>query len=421
VPKAIIHQQGTLLVIKKIPVGQLRLDMHIHEFCGSWMEHPFWRSKFTLRTPAELDRVLASGVKEVWIDTSKGGDVEGGLSQEEVAMAVERELEFAASRPFEPDEMPTGEAALAKAAELYRRSVPQIASLFGEARLGKAIDAGRCEALVDEISDSVMRNPGALISIARLKRRDEYTYMHSVAVCALMVSLGQQLGLKGDELKQAGLAGMLHDLGKALMPLEVLNKPGKLTDAEFAVMKGHPERGHELLVEGGTAGHVALDVCLHHHEKIDGSGYPHGLTGENISLFSKMGAVCDVYDAVTSVRPYKDGWDPGEALRRMAQWTGHFDPAVFQAFVKAVGIYPVGSLVRLQSGKLAVVTAQNPHALLAPKVKAFFSTKSNLRIEPIEIDLAGAFCQDNVAGCESPADWPFKDLEQLWGGRAPGR
>lgn len=408
-------------MIKKISVAQLRPGMHIHEFCGSWMDHPFWRSKFTVRTEAEIQRVVGSGVKELWIDTDKGIDLEGGVSQEEVAHEVERELEFVASLPFELDMEDTSDATLARAAALYRRSVPQIAALFSQARLGKAVNAASCETLVDEILDSVLRNPGALINMARLKRRDEYTYMHSVAVCALMVSLGRQLGLQGDQLKKAGLAGMLHDMGKALIPLEVLNKPGKLTDAEFDVMKGHPQHGHDLLLEGGSAGAVALDVCLHHHEKVDGSGYPHGLAGDKISLFSKMGAVCDVYDAVTSIRPYKSGWDPGEALRRMAQWQGHFEPRVFQAFVKTVGIYPVGALVRLQSGKLAVVTAQNPQSLLTPKVKAFFSTQSKLRIEPQEIDLAGAGCQDKVAGCESPEAWAFKDLDQLWGGQQPGR
>jgi len=395
--------------------------MHVHEFCGSWMDHPFWRSKFTLKSDADFERIQAGGVTELWIDTGKGLDVEGpaatvqAITQEAVADEVERELEFVASMPMEFDALDSGDAAMAKAAALYRRSVPKIASMFGEARLGKAIDAGQCEELVDEISESVLRNPGALISVARLKRADEYTYMHSVAVCALMVSLGRQLGLQGDQLKKAGLAGMLHDLGKAVMPLEVLNKPGKLTDAEFDIMKGHPERGHEMLVEGGSAGAVVLDVCLHHHEKVDGSGYPHKLSGDQISLFAKMGAVCDVYDAITSVRPYKTGWDPGEALRRMTQWKGHFDPTVFQAFVKTVGIYPIGSLVRLHSGRLAVVTAQNPQSLLAPKVKVFFNTHVKKRIEPHEINLANRLTNDKVIGCESPEDWPFKDLDQLWG------
>lgn len=402
-------------MLKRISSDQLRTGMFLQELCGSWMEHPFWRTKFLVKDPSDIRKIHESGIREVWIDTARGADVEGGRSEAEVRDEVERELEFVASMPFELDEEDIGESAVAKAAALYRQSRGQVLNMFAEARLGKAVDADSCVELVDQISDSVMKNPGALISIARLKSRDEYTYMHSVAVCALMVSLARQLGLKGDQVRKAGLAGMLHDLGKALMPLEVLNKPGKLTDEEFDVMRKHPERGHELLLEGGTAGPIVLDVCLHHHEKIDGTGYPHRLPAEKISLFSKMGAVCDVYDAITSNRPYKDGWDPGEALRRMAQWKGHFDQRVFQAFVKTVGIYPIGSLVRLQSGRLAVVIAQSGDSLLTPKVKVFYSTRSNMRIVPDEIDLGGPFSQDKIVGCESPENWPFKDLEQLWG------
>lgn len=407
-------------MLKRIPTEQLRPGMYLQELCGSWMEHPFWRTRFLLNNPEDIRRIADSGIREVWIDVSRGGDVEGGRSEAEVRDEVERELEFVASMPMELLQE-SGETAVAKAAALCRRSRGQVMSLFNEARMGKAIDPQMCAELVDEISESVTRNPGALISIARLKTRDEYTYMHSVAVCALMVGLGRQMGLTTSQVRQAGLAGMLHDLGKALMPLEVLNKPGKLTDEEFAVMRSHPLRGHELLIEGGSAGDVVLDVCLHHHEKIDGSGYPHKLKGEDISLFAKMGAVCDVYDAITSNRPYKAGWDPGEALRRMAQWKGHFEPSVFQAFVKTVGIYPIGSLVRLQSGRLAVVTAQNADSLLAPKVKVFYSTRSNMRMLPEEINLGSPWVQDKVVACESPDKWPFTDLEQLWGAPDPKR
>jgi HD-GYP domain-containing protein (c-di-GMP phosphodiesterase class II) len=137
------------------------------------------------------------------------------------------------------------------------------------------------------------------------------------------------------------MAGLMHDLGKALMPMDVLNKPGKLTDAEFAIIKSHPVEGHRLLLTGQDVDPLVLDVCLHHHEKTDGSGYPKGLKGDEISLFAKMGAVCDVYDAITSNRPYKSGWDPAESLRKMAEWAnGHFDGKVFQAFVKESGYLP---------------------------------------------------------------------------------
>ncbi|MFM2058997.1 MAG: hypothetical protein RLY71_3382, partial [Pseudomonadota bacterium] len=239
-------------------------------------------------------------------------------------------------------------------------------------------------------------------------------YLHSVAVCTLMVALARTLQLPEAQVRNAGLAGMLHDMGKARIPLTVLNKPGRLTDPEFALMRCHPQWGHEMLVESGGAGPLALDVCLHHHEKIDGSGYPHGLQGGAISLFAKMGAVCDVYDAITSARPYKGPWDPGEAVRQMAQWKGHFDPLVFQAFVKTVGIYPIGGLVRLQSGRLGVVLEQGQLSLLTPKVKVFFSAQTRQPIRQEVIDLAEPGCPDKVVGVESPEAWKFERLERLW-------
>jgi HD-GYP domain-containing protein (c-di-GMP phosphodiesterase class II) len=172
-----------------------------------------------------------------------------------------------------------------------------------------------------------------------------------------------------------------------------------------------------MLLAVGNVDPITLDVCLHHHEKTDGSGYPKGLKGDEISLFAKMGAVCDVYDAITSNRPYKAGWDPAESLRKMAEWAnGHFDHQVFQAFVKSLGIYPIGSLVRLGSGRLAVVVEQSSRSLTMPLVKVFYSTRSDLRIPPELIDLSAPGCNDKIAGREDPARWKFPDLDELWSG-----
>ena len=269
--------------------------------------------------------------------------------------------------------------------------------------------------LVEEITQSVLRNPGALINLALLKTADDYTYMHSVAVCALMASLARQLGLNEQEIREAGMAGLLHDLGKAVMPMQILNKPGKLTDDEFRTIKNHPVEGHRILLEGKSASDIVLDVCLHHHEKIDGSGYPNKLAGDQISLYAKMGAVCDVYDAITSNRPYRKGWDPAESIQKMSQWcTGHFDEHVFQAFVKSVGIYPVGSLVKLGSGRLAVVLEQSEKSLLAPRIKVFFSTKSQTYIVPEVLDLSHPGVTEKIVGREDAVTWGIKNIDELW-------
>ncbi|MFN4359930.1 MAG: HD-GYP domain-containing protein [Hylemonella sp.] len=407
-------------MLKRIRVEQLQLGMHIKEFCGSWMEHPFWRSGFVLKDPKDLERILASSIQEVWIDSSKGLDVPAGVSAVSEAQSeaqVEQELLVAAQAQRQTGPVSVA-AELERAAQICRQSRQAVMSMFQEARMGNTVDTAGAQRLVDEISDSVARNASALISLARLKTADDYTYMHSVAVCAMMIALARQLGLDEVQTRAAGVAGLLHDLGKARMPMEVLNKPGKLTEAEFGIMKSHPVEGHQMLLAVGNVDPITLDVCLHHHEKTDGSGYPKGLKGDEISLFAKMGAVCDVYDAITSNRPYKAGWDPAESLRKMAEWAqGHFDPQVFQAFVKSLGIYPIGSLVRLASGRLAVVVEQSSRSLTMPLVKVFYSTKSDLRIPPELIDLSTPGCSDKIAGREDPGKWKFPDLNELWSGQ----
>jgi putative nucleotidyltransferase with HDIG domain len=408
-------------MLKRIGVQQLTVGMYLKEFCGPWLEHPFWRSSFVISDPKDIDRIRASNVREVWIDCGKGRDLpadEAVVSVAESEAHVDDEIAVAAATVRNTAPVSCA-AEFARAGRIVAKSRQAVTSMFEEVRMGKAVDTGGARRLVEEISDSVSRSAGALISLARLKTADDYTYMHSVAVCALMVALARQLGLSEEQVRSAGIAGLLHDLGKMAIPLKILNKPGKLTDAEFAIVKAHPGNGHQMLLQSGDVEPVALDVALHHHEKDDGSGYPKCLRGTAISLFAKMGAVCDVYDAITSNRPYKAGWDPAESVRKMAEWSsGHFDPAVFQAFVKSIGIYPVGSLVLLNCGRLGVVIEQNGKSLLHPQVKVFFSTQRAARIFPEVLNLARPGCRQQIVSREDPAKWNFPDFDQIWSGAA---
>jgi putative nucleotidyltransferase with HDIG domain len=409
-------------MLKRIPVKNLSLGMFVAELCGSWEEHPFEKTKFLLTSQADLDSMLSCGIKEVWIDTAKG--IDDSATKESLA-DVKKDTEkllrraakiqkFKESQKIKPVSM---DQEIRTASKVCARAKEAVINMFGDARMGKAIEIEQIQDLVEEISDSVMRQPHALISLARLKNSDEYTYMHSVAVCALMIALARQMNLDDDMVQEAGLAGLLHDIGKMSIPMEILNKPGKLTDDEFTTVKSHPEMGSQILMGNPLISVLVLDVVLHHHEKMDGSGYPHKLQGDNISLFAKMGAVCDVYDAITSDRPYKKGWAPAESIRKMAEWSnGHFDESVFQAFVKTVGIYPTGSFVRLESGRLGVVTKQTAESLLSPCVKIFYSAKLKTPIPIEEIDLSKLHGKDKIIGRESAEDWGFRNLDELWMG-----
>lgn len=397
-------------MIKTIPIRDLRLGMYIESLGGSWINHPFWRSSFKLVRLEDLKALQQSGVPEVNIDTSKGLDVEAAAAALS-APAVPQAAPARAAAP-QPRRVPY-EDEIGRARQVQAKAKRVVMSLFKQARMGQALDVQEVMPMVDEIYQSIDRNSDALMNLVRLKTADDYTYMHSVAVCVLMISLGRRLGLESGVLQQVGMAGLMHDVGKMGVPLEILNKPGKLTDEEFTIVKTHPVQGWEILKSAKVAEEITLDVCLHHHERVDGTGYPHKLSGEALSLYARMGAVCDVYDAVTSDRAYKKGWAPAEAIKRMAEWrNGHFDESVFQAFVKTVGIYPVGSLVRLKSGRLAVVTEQSDNSLLKPRVKVFFSTKSQEPVRLEVIDLARS--QDAIEGPEDPAQWGF-DLNRLMG------
>ncbi len=415
-------------MLKKIPIQEVRIGMYLHELSGSsWINHPFWKSKFVIQDQADIQRLRDSTVTEAWIDIELGLDIE----------VLEPILPPATAQPPPAPVIPVStpthagqnkplsiEQAAERATLIKQHAKREVNALFQQARLGQVISVEHLGPLVADISASVMLNPGVFTSLARLKSKDDYTYLHSVSVCALMVALGRQLGFDEPLLRDAGMAGLLHDLGKALIPLEILNKPGKLTDVEFAIVKKHPRDGYNLLAGNtGSGAMAARDVSLHHHEKIDGTGYPERLEGDKISLLSRMAAVCDVYDAITSNRPYKSGWDPSESIHRMAGWaqTGHFDQRVFQAFVKSIGIYPVGSLVKLQSGRLAVVLEQHVKSALTPKIKVFFSIKSNMHIVPEIIDLSAPQNKERITGRELPEDWKITNLEEIWTGIAARR
>lgn len=396
-------------MLKRIALQDAREGMFVHELCGSWLEHSFWKTRFLLDSSDLLKRLIDGGVQEIIIDTDKGLDVATTEVVEDTPAATP--VKETASPPVPLSLADESERAI----RIKARAKEAIARLFDNARMGKTIETAEAQALVEDIAASISRHPHAFISLVRLKSADDYTWLHSVSVCALMMALGRQLQLEAPIVHELGIAGLFHDLGKVGIPLNILNKPGKLTDEEFEIIKKHPAIGTKLLKESGQVSNLVLDVCLHHHEKIDGTGYPKGLKDEQISLYARMGAICDIYDAVTSDRSYKKGWQPAEAIRKMAEWcSGHLDKSLFQVFVKTIGIYPTGSLVRLASGRLAIVIEQHPQSLLTPKVMVFFSTGSNIPIARETLDLSRSLVNDKIISRENPDTWGFKRLEDLW-------
>ncbi|UAW99326.1 HD-GYP domain-containing protein [Halopseudomonas nanhaiensis] len=412
-------------MLKTILTRQARVGMYVHEFCGSWLHHPFWSRRFLIKDQKMLQKILDSHVRELIIDTAKGVDLaEPPVSETDTCAVQDSGMENAGCLD-EPEPAPAAAterslSACSVADEMQRaRRIVQkgkraVIDMFTDVRMGRAIAADGLVELMDDMSASIARNPHALISLARFKRRDEYTYLHSVAVAALMIGLARKCDFDDDQVRRAGLAGLLHDLGKAAMPADILNKPGRLTEAEFAIMRTHPVEGYRLLQPWPELPADVLDVCLYHHEKVDGSGYPNKLAGDDIPLLARMGAICDVYDAITSNRPYKSGWDPAESLSQMTSWKGHFDATLLRLFMQMLGIYPVGSLVRLSSDRLAVVVEQSENSLLTPKLSVFYSIKLRQALPAKLLDLSQPAVKEVIVSRESPEQWGFTGLEKLW-------
>jgi putative nucleotidyltransferase with HDIG domain len=399
--------------------------MYIHGFEGAWLDHPFWRTKFKLEDESDLAAIRASGVPGVLIDTSRGTDVPQSEVAAEVPLprkcsspgrekALERhtsdlkKLSLSSEPCSAGDELDRAEAILVTSKAVIKR-------LFSEIGERGTVSPESLMPVAEAVAASVARNASAMISVARLRTKDEYTYVHSIAVSALLVNLGRQLRYDSDTLRQLGLAGLLHDIGKLAVPAKLLNKPDRLTDEDFKVVRNHPERGHRLLQQSGAFSDIVLDVCLHHHERVDGSGYPHRLEGDQIGVFARMAAVCDVYDAITSRRAYKIAWSPSESVSSMYKWSGHFDRTILNAFIRSIGIHPVGSLVRLKSGRLAIVAENNKTDLTKPVVKVICRTEST-RLDPGATVLDLTQHDDPIVSREDPKACGLSRFSEEWAG-----
>lgn len=399
-------------MIKKITIEQLRIGMFIHDLNCSWMDHPFARNRLKIEDAAALGKARGTGVKELYIDTALGLDVRPEETETaEMATAEEavaEEMPDPASQPsaFIPNVIaklsPAEEFERAKT--IYSNANQLIQGMMKDIRLGKHVEMEQCSPMVDNIMDSMFRMPSALLPLAQMKTADEYTFQHSVSVAALAVAFGRVLNLPRNEIKELSLGGLLHDVGKAKVPGRILNKPGKLDDAEFAVMKSHAAGTAELLKNTKGVGEIAFNAAAQHHERYDGTGYPLGLKGDEISVHGQMLAIVDVYDAITSIRVYHKGMPPPEALKKMFQWCGtHFNTSLMQAFIKGIGIYPAGSLVRMESDKLGIVREVVPDKLLQPVVQVIYDCNKLCHLDPETIDLSTS--TDKIKSHESFEKW----------------
>jgi HD-GYP domain-containing protein (c-di-GMP phosphodiesterase class II) len=399
---------------RQILPQDVRLGMYVSNFGGSWFSHPFWRAKFILQSAEDVARVRQSGVPYVVIDEALGAPLtprEKPVSP--VGTAIPALRKPLRSQPrWDDDEKSRERFDRQRAKAVLARSTQILRAAFADVRLGRAVRIEEVTSIVEDVVESIDRTPRTLLEMLRLKKKDEYTYMHSVAVCTLMVNAARHLGLSIAETRNYGLAGLLHDLGKMGISDDILNKAGKLTPAEFIVMKDHPEHGYRMLALSPNMPEMALDVCRHHHEKMDGTGYPFGLPADEISAVARLGAICDVYDALTSERVYKGACSPVEAVTAMCSWNGHFDTALLFSFMQSIAVFPPGMLVRLRSNRLALVL-ENKRRSSRPRVLAFYSARERELIKPEVLVIEDSLANDSIVAAASPEEWGIADWDQV--------
>jgi len=413
-------------MLKRIEVAEVKLGMFIHKLEGSWLKHPFWRTKFLLTDPQILADLRASEVEGVLIDVEKGDDVAGaggprprsalrrplvtvGTSAPATAMGLAERVRLERIRnipserpassnvvPFDVRSMtPLGTAReVGHAKTIVARADRVLSAVFEQARLGKAISRGQVEPIIEDLFASVQRNPHAFNGLMRIRRENGSLYAHGLAVSALMIALGRQVGLDEQRVKDAGLAGLLMDVGMGHLPIDVAAISEDLSEAERKIVETHTTLGYEFLQLGGEIPDDVAKVCLEHHERCDGTGYPRGLVADDISLFGRMAAICDVYDSMTSDRPHRPRIDPNAALGLMRAMEGELDDDILDQFIESVGVYPIGSVVRLSTGRLALVVDQNPGDYTHPRVWAFYDISSRRVIKPEDLNLS--LCRGRV-------------------------
>lgn len=390
---------------KIIPIDALKPQTYvlgIAEAAGEVkVQKPGW-----VRSQNGVERLRAMGVRKVIIDPDKSpkSDEEMDKARIGVEQATDSSHKVSDHANDEPEVPLTKE--LEKATRLYDEAREFQKKAFEKVRQGAPLDLAPVASLTDSMMTSLFRNQDALLCLTRMRTKDAYLLEHSINVSILMMVFARALGLDEALIRQLAQGAFLHDIGKIRIPDKILNKPGRLTPEEYEIMKKHATYSAEVVSEIAGMADVSKQVVARHHERVDGQGYPRGLSASELTMYDKMISIVDVYDAMTADRVYKEGMVPFKALKLMRGMAGsHFDEPLLMKFIAVMGLHPVGTLVKLDSGKIGMVIKSNRLEPLKPVVKVFYNAKSKTHVAPYDLDLGDRYCQDSIEKAIKPEDF----------------
>ncbi|GAA5214209.1 HD-GYP domain-containing protein [Corallincola platygyrae] len=375
--------------LKRIGIEELELGMFVVNVLAQ-KGGVSVKTQGLVRTLSSVENLKRAGVTELMVDLARS------------EMETDEDPTTEDTTTVEFDNVPLEEEA-ARASKLYEKAKTYQKDLLKEIAEGKSVDIEKAEEMADGLIDSVFRNQNALSFMVQMKDKDEYLYQHAVNCATLMTLFARHMDFGRETIQHLAVGMMFHDVGKIHIPRELIDKAGELTEKEFEIAKQHVDFSWEI---ASSIPHVAsetLDVIKQHHERMDGSGYPDGLAGEEISIYGRMAAIVDTFNALTSDRPYKDSVTALTAFNIMKNGTpGEYDQDLLNQFIRCVGVYPVGTLVKLKSGKLGLVMQGNFSNPLKPMVTVFYSTRQRHHIEPKLINLADKHCTEEIESSVRP-------------------
>ncbi|MFQ3229205.1 HD-GYP domain-containing protein [Reinekea sp.] len=379
-------------MIKKIKIDHLKPGMYVSDLNNQWVPAGNKSRSGKIGSLATIEKIRKLGITEIYIDTNKGIDCAKGecLEIDPVKQLQAHQFESLKTQSdanHSPKRIPL-ETSRDNAEKSYSQAKGLIGDILEDIKNGKGIDAQAVDATTDDLIHSLNENENALACLSFIRTKDEYLLEHSVNVGILLGIFCRARRIEPDVMRQVVAGGILHDIGKILVPNEILNKPGKLSGAEWEEMKRHVTYGEQILDVTAGLSDITRSICRQHHERLDGSGYPRNLPAKEITEFGRMSAICDVYDAVTADRVYHTGMAPNDALRKLVEWSiFHLDKELVYDFIRSLSVYPVGTLVELSNGRAGVVLEANRRSPKHPVIKVFYNVRHEHHIEQEIVNL----------------------------------